>query len=295
MNARQIEAFRTVMLVGTTSRAAEVMHTSQPAISRLLGQLEASLRLRLFERERSRLRPTPEAKALMVDVERLFAGLDQIKARAHGLRDGQGGLLTVACYPAMGYGLMPDLISQLKRTLPRLTVKLEIFSSSEVRERVISGRCDVGFAADEVDSHGIVAQLAMRKRALLAVPAGHPLCKKKIVPIKDLARYPFIALAETDTTRRTLQALLAKEGASLDVAVETPYSLTVASFVANGVGIGLINPIVLDAFGSDKLRLLPIKEDIWFQAMVIHSASTPLAAPAKALLKILQKTSSIEE
>jgi DNA-binding transcriptional LysR family regulator len=129
---------------------------------------------------------------------------------------------------------------------------------------------------------------------LLAVPLGHALSKKKVVATKDLARYPFIALAETDTTRRALHALLAKEGAVLDVAIETPYSLTVASFVANGVGIGLINPIVLDAFGPDRLRLLPIKDDIWFQAMVIHSASTPLAAPAKALLKILQKTSAIE-
>ena len=134
----------------------------------------------------------------------------------------------------------------------------------------------------------------MRKRALLAVPIGHPLCKKKIIPTKELAQYPFIALAETDTTRRVLHGMLAKEGLVLDIAVETPYSLTVASFVANGVGIGLINPIVLDAFGSDRVRLLPIKEDIWFQAMVIYSAGTPLAAPAQALLEILQKISCIE-
>ena len=55
MNIRQLEAFRQIMLTGTTARAAEAMYTSQPAISRLLGQLEASLKMRLFEREKSRL------------------------------------------------------------------------------------------------------------------------------------------------------------------------------------------------------------------------------------------------
>ena len=78
MNHRQIEAFRAIMLTGTTARAAQYMHTSQPAVSRLLAQLEASLQMRLFERERSRLRAMPAW--IICSSTRLNCALDQAEA-----------------------------------------------------------------------------------------------------------------------------------------------------------------------------------------------------------------------
>jgi DNA-binding transcriptional LysR family regulator len=64
LNFRQIEAFRAVMLTGTTIAAANMLNTTQPSISRALGQMQAAAKLKLFELDRSRLRPTPEAVKL---------------------------------------------------------------------------------------------------------------------------------------------------------------------------------------------------------------------------------------
>src|SRR5206468_723883 len=87
MNLRQIEAFRAVMHLGTTVQAAAFLHVSQPAVSRMIRQLEDATRLRLFKREKSRLRPTPEATALFREVERAFVGLDSLRRVAENLRD----------------------------------------------------------------------------------------------------------------------------------------------------------------------------------------------------------------
>jgi DNA-binding transcriptional LysR family regulator len=62
------------MVTRTTIRASDLMHTSQPAIGRLISQMVATVRLKLFESDRARLRPTPEAKALLIYVERMFTG-----------------------------------------------------------------------------------------------------------------------------------------------------------------------------------------------------------------------------
>lgn len=285
MNIRQIEAFRHIMIAGTTARAAEAMHTSQPAISRLLAQLESSLRMRLFERERSRLRPTPEAKRLLVEVDRAFTGMTQIRERAEWIRSGAGGSLFVACLPALGFAYMPRIVAKFRAAFPDTSVRLEIHSSSEVRDRVASGRCDLGFAAEEIDAAGVVAQRVAERRAMLALPVGHPLCKRKRVRIEQLASHPFIALAQTDSVRRQLDLLLRKRGVELRIAVETAYSLTVASLVKCGVGIGLVNPLALTEMEHAGLELREIDAAIMFRTLALTSAAAPMSAPAARFLE----------
>lgn len=284
MNPRQLEAFKAVMVTGTTIRASDLMHTSQPAISRLISQLEATLRLKLFERDGARLRPTPEAKALLIDVERMFTGMDLIRERASSLREGRSGILTIASLPAMGYGPLPALIAQLQRELPGLLIRYEIHSSPEVREHTASGRCDLGFAAELIDTHGLVARSIARRRAVLAVPARHPLAERSGVSLFEAADYPFVALSSTDTSRRQLDTMLATQGKALNVAIEVAYTLTVASMVLQGAGIGLVDPLSLEAFDWHGVRFVTIDEDIWFNTLAIHNMSTPLSAPASKLL-----------
>lgn len=290
MNARQIEAFRFIMITGTTARAAEAMHTSQPAISRLLAQLESSLRMRLFEREKSRLRPTPEAKRLLVEVDRAFTGMAQIRERAEWIRSGAGGSLFVACLPALGFGAMPQIVAEFRTAFPDMAVRLEVHSSSEVRDRVASGRCDLGFAADEIDTSGVTVQPVAERQALLALPIGHPLCRGKRIRIEQLTKHPFIALSQTDTVRRQLDGLLGKKGLKLQVAVETAYSLTVASLVKCGVGIGLVNPLALTEMDRAGLELRPIDQAIMFKTLAVSSLASSMSAPAERFLETVRNT-----
>jgi len=289
MNPRQIEAFRAVMVTGSTVRAAELIHTSQPVISRLIGQLESNLRFKLFERESSRLRPTPEAKSLFVDVEKLYSGMDQLEKKAKSLREGRSGLLSIACLPAMAYGPMPKFLAELQRQLPDLSVRLDICSSNEVRELIASGRCDIGFAAEEIDTHGIVARSIARRRALLAVPVDHPVATMSEVSVLDLADYSYLGLSSTDSTQRFLNGVMAEAGKALRITIETPYTLTIASLVVSGAGVGLVDPIALEAFEWPGLKLLPLKEDIYFNTLVIHSATAPLSAPGNLLVSIAER------
>lgn len=289
MNIRQLEAFRQIMLTGTTARAAEAMYTSQPAISRLVAQLEASLKMRLFEREKSRLRPTPEAKRLLVEVERAFTGMARIRERAEWIRSGAGGSLFVACLPALGFSVMPQIVARFRASFPEMAVRLEVHGSNEVRDRVASGRCDLGFAADEIDVTGVVASPIAKRQALLALPRGHALCKGKRVRLDQLVKYPFIALSQNDTTRRQLDVLLGKKGLQLQIAVETGYSLSVASLVRCGAGIGVVNPLALGELDRQGLELRQLDEAITFRTLAVASAASPLSRPAERFLELTRE------
>jgi DNA-binding transcriptional LysR family regulator len=113
LNFRQIEAFRAVMLTGTTIAAANMLNTTQPSISRSLAQIQAAAKLKLFELDRGRLRPTPEAIMLFEAVQRNFLGLEAIEETVALLRRSGIGRLRVACTPALGMSVMPAIMANL--------------------------------------------------------------------------------------------------------------------------------------------------------------------------------------
>src|SRR5437868_6942450 len=100
MKIRQLEAFRAVMLCQTVTRAAEMLHISQPAATRLIADLEESVGFALFERVRGRLYPTAEAQVLYEEVQRSLVGVERIALAAQDIRELQRGSLQIAAAPA---------------------------------------------------------------------------------------------------------------------------------------------------------------------------------------------------
>ncbi len=100
LNPRQIEAFRAVVLTGGVGMAAKLINVTQPAVSRMIRDLQQQLGLTLFERRGTGLVPTSEALSLYAEVERAFVGLERIAQMADELRTRRAGFLRIAALPA---------------------------------------------------------------------------------------------------------------------------------------------------------------------------------------------------
>src|SRR4051812_40835381 len=114
MNLRQIEAFRRVMMRGSMTIAAQELRTSQPSISRLIAELEASIDLRLFERKAGRILPTPAGLSFYREVERSFLGLENLAHAARDIRALGTGRLRIAAMPVVALGFIPRCIKRFK-------------------------------------------------------------------------------------------------------------------------------------------------------------------------------------
>lgn len=156
---REIEIFRTVMSFGSASKAAALLGISQPAVSQSIRKLESSAGFALFARLRGRLQPTPEAKALLHEVERSFIGLSAIEHRMRALRQFGLDRLSIASYPAFGLTFVPRALARVAAARgavgERPQVSLQILSSRDVRDRVLAGHADFGLVADEMPVTGL--------------------------------------------------------------------------------------------------------------------------------------------
>ena len=117
MTFRALEAFRAIVLTGSVTNAASMLHISQPAVTRLIRDLEADLQFPLFQRRKGRLFATSEGLALFEEVSRSFVGLDRIAQVANHIRQSRVGHLQLATMPALINGFLPRVVNQFNKHL----------------------------------------------------------------------------------------------------------------------------------------------------------------------------------
>lgn len=269
MNLRQVEVFRVVMTNGTTARAAEVLHISQPAVSKTIQELERSLGFALFRRLKGRLHPTPEGQLLFREVEHAFLGLGHLRGAAARIRDFGSGEIRIASLSALSTNVLPRALKAFMTRNPNVAVTFQARMSSTVRDLVASGQFDLGIVADEIDRTGVAVTEFAQFRVMIALPDGHPLHACETVRPQDLADYPFIALAPEDTTRGEAEAAFQNVGVRVRTVMETPYSTTICAMVAAGIGIGLVDPLTAEPYIGRGLTLKPFEPALHFRTLLI--------------------------
>ncbi|TPJ57250.1 LysR substrate-binding domain-containing protein [Mesorhizobium sp. B2-7-1] len=286
MNLRQIEVFRVVMTSGTTAKAAEVLHVSQPAVSKMIQELERSLDFDLFHRIKGRLQPTPEGQLFFREVEQAFLGLTHLRGAAARIRDYGSGELRIACLSALSTNVLPRALRAFMDRNPNIAVTFQARMSSVVRDLVASGQFDLGVVADEIDRTGVQVQEFARFRVAIALPEGHPLEVRKVIRPADLVDQPFIALAPEDTTRREAEQAFEAAGVTIRTVIETPYSTTICSMVAAGIGLGLVNPLTAEPYVGHGLTLRPFEPALHFRTLLI---TPPNRLPSRILEEFIRE------
>lgn len=270
MNLRDIDVFDAIMNGGGAGAAAALLHTSQPAVSRSLAQLESELDFKLFDRIRGRLVPTREGQLFHAEVKANLVGLDRLKQRAAQIREVGAGAIRVASLSALGHGLVPRAIAAFSRKHPQVRISYQVRTSNVVRDLVASGSFDIGLAADEIDTRGVLHSIFTTPRAVCVMPKGHRLESRSFVTPADLHGEPFLALAPEDTVRLAMNKILDEHGTQPHIVVETPYTITIAILAAQGVGLGLVNPFVIADRMITGIVMRPFEPAIHFRALMLR-------------------------
>jgi DNA-binding transcriptional LysR family regulator len=292
MLLRELEVFRTVMTAGSANKAAGLLGVSQPAVSQSIRRLEDSAGFALFARLRGRLQPTPEARALLHEVERTFVGLSAIEHRMRALKQFGVNRLSIAAYPAFGLSFVPRALARFTSTRTmaeaRAHVSLQVLSSRDVRERVQSGQADFGLMADELPVTGMEHSVFARFSGVVVMHSRHRLARCKSVLPTQLSGEPFLALNPEDASRQRLERALTNQGIALDVAVETPYAASVCELALLGLGIGIVNPITALDYAKRGLVIRPLALDVPFACLLVLPSANPMSGAAREFLAIMR-------
>ncbi|AFQ50282.1 LysR family transcriptional regulator [Burkholderia cepacia] len=191
MELKLLRTFLVVTELSHFSRAADTLHMSQPALSKQIGALEASLGGKLFERGRHGAELTPFGERFLPDAQALVRDADEILARAREATSGQRGHLRLGiCLSVLT--LVPKLVAEFRRRNPGVAVTLSDLSSSEQTRRLRAGKLDAGFLRLPSDE-GLSSFKVIDEALALAVPP-HLGFKRVPADLDVLNEIGFIAL-----------------------------------------------------------------------------------------------------
>jgi DNA-binding transcriptional LysR family regulator len=259
LNARQIEAFRAVMQLGNMTKAAELLQISQPAVSRLIADLQEAVGYTLFTRRRHGTVPTEDARHLLAEVESVFIGIDELSRRAHAIRDLQAGEVRIAAISLYGNGLLPQIIAAFFRVHPGVTIRLEISPHDQVVDWLVSRRCDIGLTTLPAHSEGLRIDRLASRPLLCVLPAGHELAKKKLIQASDLDGVSFVSFPRDSVIRYQIDTLFERAGVQRVMRIESGTHESVCNLVAAGVGVSIISPFSPHLDGNDRLVFRPFQ------------------------------------
>lgn len=178
---------------GTTARAAELLHLSQPAVSRALLSAEAKLGVPLFDRTPRGLTPTAAGAALVAEASRLLAELVALERRLRAPAP-PPTRLRVVCGCHTAYHWLPSAVVRLRAAMPDLAVTLAVEHTLRPAEALRAGEVDVALVTGgEVGDSDIDARPLFADEVVFVVAAGHPLAAKRALTRRDLLTHTLLS------------------------------------------------------------------------------------------------------
>ena len=285
LQQRQIEAFRAVMIAGSISAAAASLNVTQPAVSRLIRDLETEIGFALFNRVRGRLERRPQASLLFQEVERVFVGLDHISRVAQDINAATEGFIRLGTVSSLNKICASVVMPEVLAAYPKLSIIFDTESTERVLDLVSLRHYDLGLICSEYDPTGLDSVLLGKGNAVAVVAANHPLARKGVVSLDQLSGERLILPGRTSPLRLSLD----KEITSVNLALNNPIEASLANgctLAVSGLGVAITDPLAARTT-SAKACILILTPSIQVSYHLVRpakgKASRPLALFEKSL------------
>lgn len=284
---QQIEAFRAVVLSGTTVAAARMLHTTQPTVSRLIGQAQSASGLKLFVNDRGRLQLTREGRHLFETVQLNFQGFERIEQTLEALRESGAGVFRIACTPSLGQSILAAALERFARALPQVHYNVQTLGSRQIAEGLRQGQYDIALSNNAFEGTEFQSAAIHHAEAVCIAAPGHRFEKLRVVKVTDLKDEVLISLPADDQLESQLRKAFAERKLSQPTAIETIYSSTICSFAALGLGVAVINPYMASVF-RDRLCIRPFSPRLPVTTYAAFARFTPASELAQRFFEELK-------
>ncbi len=249
IDIRQLNYFVTVAETQHVGKAAELLHLSQPPLSRQISLLEQELGVALFIRHPKGVSLTAAGEQFYQDAKGLLAGLAQACRNAQHVAEGKSGSLAIGFMMHAAYNVVPGLTKAFMQQYPQVSLRLQEVIPADLLKRVQKGDFDAAIMLKPGPVTGIEQLNIGQEKLALVVPLTHPLATAKNIRAKDLDQQPLIATPKevAPELRGAVDEYCIQAGFTPRVVLETQLQQSIVSFVAEELGIALVPEAVKKA------------------------------------------------
>lgn len=287
MNIRHIELFQAILQTGTLTAAADLLHISQPAASKLLQHAEQQLGFALFYRIRGKLEATPEAKILQQKAERLSVDLQSIRRLANSLQRNEERTLHLICIPALAQEIIPFAIKSWRQHYPKTPCELATQHTQEIIQALLFREADIGLTLQAVEHPGLDSRCLIAGYMQVIAPSGwwSESELEQSIGYQELTHVPLIGLDMNDA----LAGLIRSHIQEFSVAPTTQtwvqtYQLA-RSLVCAGEGLAIVDPLTAHMKTGGAVQARRLEPSIIIPLYQLTRAGEPIPSSTTKLIQ----------
>ncbi len=293
IDLRSLEVFFWVVRLGGFGRAAARLHTTQPAVSQRIAQLEAQFGTRLLERERHRA-PVPTAKGLelLAHAERLLAQADALEAAMADPR-ALGGRVRLGTSETIVHTWLHRLVQRLGQDHPRVELEITVDISARLRAALLAGELDAALLLGPLAAPRLVARplsryaMGFAARPDLPLPGG-------ALRLADLVAWPLLTYSRETAPHAALAALCEAEGLAARLFGNSSLA-SILRLAQDGLGIAVVpDAVMAPEVAAGRLRRLKVETALPPLDFVVAHAAGPGQALAAAVARLAVEVAASE-
>ncbi len=240
MQLESLKMFVDVVETGSFSRAAQLNHVTQSAVSQQIRALENRYEQRLLSRSARQVTPTPAGERLFRGCKEILARFSEVEGEIREQATEVSGTCNVSCIYSVGLHELHTIQKELLRMHPKVNVRLNYRRSDQVYDDVILGAADLGLVAYPQPRAGVDLVPFREDKMALVLPPGHPLAGKGKVSMTAVTGLPFIAFDREAPSRKGIDKLFRDKGLEINPSMEMDNVETIKRAVELGLGVSIL-------------------------------------------------------
>ncbi len=254
MNLKQIETFISVAELGSFSKAAALLGTAQPALSRQIRGLEVELHEHLFERHGRGVTLTEAGQRLLAHGRSILQRVEEARADFGDYPREPSGHLALGLPPSLARRLTLPLIRHFQAHLPKARLEIVEGFSASMADWLVSGRIDLCLLYDPPVHPSL--EIASVRQERLCLIGRHGSLPAQDVGFDELPGYRLILPQRGQTFRAALEAQAARRGIKLDIAWEVSSVPVILDLLSSGLGYAVLTEGALASHQGDTAQAL---------------------------------------
>ncbi len=280
MDIKQIRTLIAIAETGSATRAGELLHLVQPAVSRHIRMLEEECGVPLFERERHGMVLTDAGRTLVEYGRRALRELDKARAEIGPAANAVAGRVAIGLLASTSRLLAAELVGRLRTRHPRVTLSVNVGYSGNVVQWLEAGEVELALLYDTRSSTGLQVEALLDER-LYVIGAPGEIAPERPFSLKALENRPMVFPSVSHGLRSSIEHALAVAGIAVDVVAETNVLDLQKSLVAKGFGYTILpSSAVLDELAQGSLSGAPVGSPELSRRIVLARSAARRPSPA---------------
>jgi len=263
VDLRDLRALVAVAELGSFSGAAQALHLTQPALSRRISKLEASLGVRLVERTTRRVELTATGRAFSRKARQIINTFEESLLEVGGGAGRIRGEVTVACVPTAVSHCLLDVLHEYHQQYPHILVRVLDDGASDALSMVVRNEAGFGINFIGLQEPGLEFLPIFHEQFVAVCHSDHILASRTSVSWKELAKHDYIAVSKHSGNRLLLDLTLSDVIGSPQPIFEARHVRTVVDLVAAGLGVSAVPQLALHPrMTQSEIRAIPLIDPV---------------------------------